>query len=233
MVQTRRRRGGTGSVEGSRRSCLPPRACGERLRHSLRYAAAVADSAASIGAAKRIGPGSKLRLLEVAEFYVQGALSLELRKVKGTENPANFGTKHPKTGPEVRQALPSVCGMATEALSRKGTIKSIQASPWKMRTSGSTRALVVTKSICSLQWTELCPGRADPSGSPLRLCSRPTGLGLPLEAVRGTRGWRGDEVPRPRAWMPLHARTRHILFLGIVRVVRVACLTSHVCIPNC
>ena len=69
-----------------------------------------ADSAASIGAAKRIGPGSKLRHLEVAEFYVQGALRaklLELRKVKGTENPANFGTKHPKTGPEVRQALPS------------------------------------------------------------------------------------------------------------------------------
>ncbi|CAE7412262.1 RE2 [Symbiodinium sp. CCMP2592] len=102
-----------------------------------------ADSAASIGAAKRIGPGSKLRHLEVAEFYVQGALRaklLELRKVKGTENPANFATKHAKTGPEVRQSLPSM-GMvdldavagATEALAQKGTIKSIQASPWKMR----------------------------------------------------------------------------------------------------
>ena len=47
-------------------------------------------------------------------------------------------------------------------------------------------------------------------GSPLRLRSRPAGLGLPLEAVRGPRGWRGDEVPRPRAWVPLHAGTRHI-----------------------
>ncbi|CAE7833776.1 unnamed protein product [Symbiodinium sp. CCMP2592] len=96
-----------------------------------------ADSAASIGAAKRIGPGSKLRHLEVAEFFVQGALRaklFELRKVKGTENPANFATKHSKTGPEVRQSLPSM-GMvdldavagATEALAQKGTIKSIQA----------------------------------------------------------------------------------------------------------
>ena len=90
----------------------------------------------------------------MAEFYVQGALRakvLELRKVKGTENPANFGTKHPKTGPEARQAWPSI-GMvdldsvegATEALSRKGTIKSIQASPWKMRPPARVASATLT-----------------------------------------------------------------------------------------
>ncbi|CAE7394224.1 RE2 [Symbiodinium sp. CCMP2592] len=120
-----------------------------------------ADSAASIGAAKRIGPGSKLRHLEVAEFFVQGALRaklLELRKVKGTENPANFATKHAKTGPEVRQSLPSM-GMvdldavagATEALAQKGTIKSIQASPWKMRPPTKLTSSALMATIVALQ----------------------------------------------------------------------------------
>ncbi|CAE7509096.1 unnamed protein product [Symbiodinium sp. CCMP2592] len=120
-----------------------------------------ADSAASIGAAKRIGPGSKLRHLEVAECYVQGALRaklLELRKVKGTENPANFATKHAKTGPEVRQSLPSM-GMvdldavagATEALAQKGTIKSIQASPWKMRPPTKLASSALMATIVALQ----------------------------------------------------------------------------------
>ncbi|CAL1127989.1 unnamed protein product [Cladocopium goreaui] len=56
-------------------------------------------------ASKRIGPGSKLRHLEVCEFYVQGALQskqIALGKVKGTVNCANFLTKHPKSGTEVR-----------------------------------------------------------------------------------------------------------------------------------
>ncbi|CAE7226937.1 unnamed protein product [Symbiodinium sp. CCMP2592] len=120
-----------------------------------------ADSAASIGAAKRIGPGSKLRHLEVAEFFVQGALRaklLELRKVKGTENPANFATKHAKTGPEVRQSLPSM-GMvdldavagATEALAQKGTIKTIQASPWKMRPPTKLTSSALMATIVALQ----------------------------------------------------------------------------------
>ncbi|CAE7320371.1 RE2 [Symbiodinium pilosum] len=69
------------------------------------------DSSTGITAAKRIGPGSKLRHLEVCEFYVQGAVQagkMLLRKVKGTENPGNFLTKHAKTGKEVQEALPSL-----------------------------------------------------------------------------------------------------------------------------
>ncbi|CAE7562226.1 unnamed protein product [Symbiodinium sp. CCMP2592] len=158
----RRRRGDPGSVASSKGGRLPTRACGEGL---CPIACGVprlwADSAASIGAAKRIGPGSKLRHLEVAEFFVQGALRaklLELRKVKGTENPANFATKHAKTGPEVRQSLPSM-GMvdldavagATEALAQKGTIKSIQASPWKMRPPTKLASSALMATIVALQ----------------------------------------------------------------------------------
>ena len=69
------------------------------------------DSSTGITAAKRIGQGTKLRHLDVSEFYVQGAVQAGkalLRKVKGTENPANYLTKHPKTGNEVAQALPSL-----------------------------------------------------------------------------------------------------------------------------
>ena len=69
------------------------------------------DSSSAMQASKRIGPGSKLRHLEVCEFYVQGALhqkKLALGKIKGTYNPANFLTKHPKSGTEVRAALPSI-----------------------------------------------------------------------------------------------------------------------------
>ena len=69
------------------------------------------DSSTGITAAKRMGQGTKLRHLDVSEFYVQGAVQAGkalLRKVKGTENPANYLTKHPKTGNEVAQALPSL-----------------------------------------------------------------------------------------------------------------------------
>ena len=69
------------------------------------------DSSSAMQASKRIGPGSKLRHLEVCEFYVQGALQskqIALGKVKGTVNCANFLTKHPKSGTEVRQSLPGL-----------------------------------------------------------------------------------------------------------------------------
>ena len=65
------------------------------------------DSSAALSASKRVEPGSKLRHLEVCEFYVQGAIQegyLSIGKCKGTWNPANFPTKHAKTG----TALPSL-----------------------------------------------------------------------------------------------------------------------------
>ena len=89
-------------------------------------------------AAKRIGPGSKLRHLDVSEFYIyiQGALQareLGIGKVKGLWNPANFLTKHPKTGADVRAALPSL-GM----LERDGEYKRINVKVAKVSEQDKT-----------------------------------------------------------------------------------------------
>ena len=100
------------------------------------------DSSTGIMAAKRIGPGSKLRHLEVCEFYVQGAVQagkVLLRKVKGTENPGNFLTKHAKTGREVQEALPSLGmvdlkTMAGATALQKHSVKTVRINPptqWK------------------------------------------------------------------------------------------------------
>ena len=77
--------------------------CGKRADSSL------------VQASKRIGPGAKLRHLEVCEFYVQRAPKSKQIKVKGTFNCANFLTKHPKSGTKVKQALDWECmKLATE-----------------------------------------------------------------------------------------------------------------------
>ena len=84
------------------------------------------DSSTAIVAAKRIGPGTKLRHLDVCEFYVQGAVQagkVQLRKVKGTENPGNYLTKHPKGGPEVQAALPSLGIVDLKMVPEAGSIK--------------------------------------------------------------------------------------------------------------
>ena len=100
------------------------------------------DSSTGITPAKRIGPGSKLRRLNFCEFYVQGAVQagkVLLRKVKGTENPGNFLTKHAKTGREVQEALPSL-GMvdlktvAGATALQKHFVKTVRINPpaqWK------------------------------------------------------------------------------------------------------
>ncbi|CAE7521947.1 RE1 [Symbiodinium sp. CCMP2592] len=100
------------------------------------------DSSTGITAAKRIGPGTKLRHLDVSEFYVQGAVQAGktlLRKVKGTENPANFLTKHAKTGNEVAQALPSLAMVdptlvAGASAAERHSVKLVRENPpsqWK------------------------------------------------------------------------------------------------------
>ena len=100
------------------------------------------DSSTGITAAKRIGPGTKLRHLDVSEFYVQGAVQagkVLLRKVKGTENPANYLTKHPKTGNEVAQALPSLAMVEPNQVtgntaSERHSVKLVRENPpsqWK------------------------------------------------------------------------------------------------------
>ena len=105
------------------------------------------DSSTAIIAAKRIGLGSKLRHLEVCEFYLQGAVQaskISMGKVKGTQNPANFLTKHAKGGPEVLEALPSLgmvnlAQIAGSTAVQKSSIKTMQVNPtskWKPQIAG-------------------------------------------------------------------------------------------------
>ena len=76
------------------------------------------DSSSAMQASKRIGPGTKLRHLDLCEFYVQGAIQaklLSLAKVKGAVNLncANFCHQTSKERRRGAAALPSL-GMYEE-----------------------------------------------------------------------------------------------------------------------
>ena len=120
------------------------------------------DSSSAMQAAKRIGPGAKLRHLEVCEFYVQGAIQskqLALGKVKGTLNCANFLTKHPKSGTEVKQALPGL-GMC-EAHDGEDVLSSTKRISVKVSTV-TTQHAWKTPVPASVAWIE---NRKDRAGS--------------------------------------------------------------------
>jgi hypothetical protein len=73
------------------------------------------DSAVGLQSSKKLGPGTKLRHLEVCHFFVeetQRAGLLEVRKTKGTVNPANWNTKHHSNPKALLDALPGF-GMAS------------------------------------------------------------------------------------------------------------------------
>ena len=70
-----------------------------------------ADSSVGITTSRKLGPGSKLKHLEVCHFYIQVAQRMNLlttKKVKGTSNPANWNTKHHTSPKEVTEAMPSL-----------------------------------------------------------------------------------------------------------------------------
>ena len=72
---------------------------GENVRITLR-----SDSSAALGIGGRQGLG-KLRHLETGYLWLQDIVNqkrLSVRKVKGTENPADLGTKHLKSEDIVR-----------------------------------------------------------------------------------------------------------------------------------
>ena len=97
------------------------------------------DRSTALTASKRISPGSKLKHLEVCEFYVQSAPhagKIKIRKVKRTSNPGNFLTKHAKGGPEVVQTLPSLAivdvrDIAGSTAVTKSTVKVCQGHQGK------------------------------------------------------------------------------------------------------
>ena len=112
------------------------------------------DSSAAMQASKRIGPGTKLRRLDVSEFYIQGALQAKkigIGKVKGLWNPANFLTKHPKTGTDVRAALPSLGMLEHNGEYRRVNIKVAQVSKqpktWKPQLPAVAQSLILASCV--------------------------------------------------------------------------------------
>ena len=178
------------------------------------------DSSTGITAAKRIGPGTKLRHLDVSEFYVQGAVQagkVLLRKVKGTENPANYLTKHPKTGNEVAQALPSLAmvdpnQVAGNTASERHSVKLVRANPpsqWKpvlpfkpsLAIAGATAAQQILGAKAQpreeelIQWTlqtTMLLGLITWLVLLWFVCRWATGC-----CSRALRGWRQQEAPQP------------------------------------
>lgn len=111
------RRRTTGSVSHRKRNHLCARVAGKGLRNRMCQTKVVDRQFLSYASEQADRTWHQaIRHLEVCEFYVQGAIQaklLSLAKVKGTVNCANFLTKHPKSGTEVRAALPSL-GMYEE-----------------------------------------------------------------------------------------------------------------------
>ncbi|CAE7450340.1 unnamed protein product, partial [Symbiodinium microadriaticum] len=178
------------------------------------------DSSTGITAAKRIGPGTKLRHLDVSEFYVQGAVQagkVLLRKVKGTENPANYLTKHPKTGNEVAQALPSLAmvdpnQVTGNTASERHSVKLVRTNPpsqWKpvlpFKPSLAIAGATVAQQILGvraqpreeelIQWTlqtTMLLGLITWLVLLWFVCRWATGC-----CSRALRGWRRQEAPQP------------------------------------
>ena len=129
------------------------------------------DSSAS----KRIGPGTKLRHLDVSEFYIQGAVQAKIGigKVKGLWNPANFLTKHPKTGTDVRAALPSLGMLEHDGEYRRVNIKVAQVSKqpktWKSQLPAVAQSLILASCVTGAGaqgWNEAQPRCNRKSHSP-------------------------------------------------------------------
>ena len=72
----------------------------------------------------RIRPGTKLKHLDVSEFCIQGALQAQKVGIGKV-------TKHPKTGTDVRAALPPLGMLEHEGVNMKATQVSKQPKAWK------------------------------------------------------------------------------------------------------
>lgn len=84
----------------------------------------------------------------MSEFYIQGALQAKkvgIGKVKALWNPANFLTKHPKTGTDVPAALPSHGMIEHDGEYKRINVKvskvSEQAKTWKPQMPAALQGL--------------------------------------------------------------------------------------------
>ena len=140
-----------------------------------------------------------------------------LRKVKGTENPANYLTKHPKTGNEVAQALPSLAmvdpnQVAGNTAAERHSVKLVRANPpsqWKpvlpfkpsLAIAGATAAQQILGAKAQpreeelIQWTlqtTMLLGLITWLVLLWFVCRWATGC-----CSRALRGWRRQEAPQP------------------------------------
>ena len=102
-----------------------------------------ADSSAALAVAKRKGAG-KLRHINISCLWIQeiqGTKQLELRKVLGTENPADMMTKHlPRASLDKCMAQLNqhrVCGRAKTSLNIQGRGKGESPTPVSQEGVGS------------------------------------------------------------------------------------------------
>ena len=88
------------------------------------------------------------------------------RKIKGTENPGNFLTKHPKSGGDVREALPSL-GMAYI----ESVPGALEAQRYEVKlTSASTKNETTSKKLRAVHpWKPMMPARVSTTMLPPRL----------------------------------------------------------------
>jgi hypothetical protein len=110
-----------------------------------------ADSSVGLAISRKLGPGNKLRHLEVCYFIVQEMMRRKLIKTykcKGTANPANFLTKHAASPAAVQEALPalgiiSLNEVSLQAALRDARLVKVSAfrrliAPWKPRRAAAT-----------------------------------------------------------------------------------------------
>ena len=114
-----------------------------------------ADSSAGVTVAKKLGPGGKLKHLEVSHFYVQAAQRtglLKVKKVKGLVNPANFLTKHPPSGHAVEEAMPSMGMLSLSEEYLKQQIANARHLKVAVLTSSRTRETPAKEQSSSQPW---------------------------------------------------------------------------------
>ncbi|CAE8593271.1 unnamed protein product, partial [Polarella glacialis] len=113
-----------------------------------------ADSSVGLAISRKLGPGNKLRHLEVCYVLVQEMVRRKLIKTykcKGTANPANFLTKHAASPAAVQEALPalgmiSLNEVSLQAALRDARLVKVSAfrkliTPWKPRRAAAATAL--------------------------------------------------------------------------------------------
>ncbi|CAE8740486.1 unnamed protein product, partial [Polarella glacialis] len=85
-----------------------------------------ADSSVGLAISRKLGPGNKLRHLEVCSSLVQEMVRRKLIKTykcKGTANPANFLTKHAASPAAVQEALPALGVISLNEVSLQAALR--------------------------------------------------------------------------------------------------------------